>query len=201
MPTQAVNDELTERGLNHVVTWSRGVDTDLFRPDAGPVPRPPLPSLPRPRAVYAGRVAVEKNLDAFLSLDLPGTKVVIGDGPARAELEKTYPDAVFAGYQFGDTLAAHYAACDVFVFPSRTDTFGIVLLEANACGLPAAAFPVTGPIDVVKDGETGALDDDLSKAVARALTVDRAACRAYAMENSWARCAQIALNTFVPHPG
>ena len=199
VPTQAVNDELTQHGLNQVVTWSRGVDTKLFHPDR-PAPAA-LADLPRPLMVYAGRVAVEKNLDAFLSLDLPGTKLIIGDGPARADLQRRYPETVFAGYQFGEDLAAHYAAGDVFVFPSHTDTYGVVMLEANACGLPVAAFPVTGPIDVVKEGLTGALDDDLGAAVERALTVDRVSCLAHAAENSWARCAQIALDTFATRSG
>jgi glycosyltransferase involved in cell wall biosynthesis len=172
---------LAAHGFQNLVRWTRGVDVDLFRP--GPKE---LWKLPRPISLYFGRVAVEKDLPAFLSLSLPGTQVVIGDGPARAELERRFPRAHFTGYKHGEDLVRHVAAADVCVFPSRTDTFGLVLLEAMACGLPVAAYPVTGPIDVVRPGLTGALDEDLRVAVLRALQLDPAACRAWALQHSWA---------------
>ncbi len=178
--TRQMQQRLDAHGFERLVTWTRGVDTALFRPD----PAAPL-DLPRPIWVYAGRVAVEKGLPEFLALDLPGSKLVIGDGPARAQLQRHYPEATFIGYRFGEALAQHLAAADVFVFPSRTDTFGLVMLEAMACGLPVAAFPVTGPIDVVEDGVTGALDQDLRAACERALTLDPAAARRAALACSW----------------
>ena len=139
--------------------------------------------------MYAGRVAVEKNLDAFLSLDLPGTKVVVGDGPDRAELARRYPSALFPGYKFGVELADYLSAADVFVFPSRTDTFGLVMLEAMACGTPVAAFPVTGPIDVVTPGVDGVLSEDLGQAALAALEVDREGCRRSALGRTWERAS------------
>ena len=145
--------------FENIVRWSRGVDTDLFTPDNRAVL-----NVKRPLFVYTGRVAVEKNIEAFLELDLPGTRCVIGDGPALEELKSRYPDVLFTGYKFGQDLASHVAAADVFVFPSHTDTFGLVMLEAMACGVPVAAYPVTGPVDVVTHGETGILDPDLRKA-------------------------------------
>src|SRR5262249_41794209 len=137
-----------------------------------------------------GRIAVEKNLEAFLGLPLVGTKLVVGDGPDLDKLRRQFPDAKFVGMKSGEELAAHYAGSDVFVFPSRTDTFGLVLLEALASGLPVAAYPVTGPLDVVTSSEVGALDDDLLAAVRRARALDPAACRRFAMRFSWARCAE-----------
>jgi glycosyltransferase involved in cell wall biosynthesis len=137
-----------------------------------------------------GRVAVEKNLEAFLQLRLPGTKYVVGDGPDLARLRSRYPEAVFTGYRFGAELAAHLAAADVFVFPSRTDTFGLVMLEAMACGTPVAAYPVTGPLDVIEQGRSGVLHEDLGVAVRRALELDRDACRQAALEQSWARATE-----------
>ena len=148
--------------------------------------------------LYVGRVAVEKSLDRFLALDLPGTKYVVGDGPARAELERRFPAARFTGYRFGQELAALMGAADVFVFPSLTDTFGIVMLEAMACGLPVAAYPVTGPIDVVEQGVTGVLDDDLRAAALGALELDPAACRAEALKRSWQRATEQFLGNLVP---
>jgi glycosyltransferase involved in cell wall biosynthesis len=146
--------------------------------------------LPRPIAVYVGRVAVEKNIDAFLNMAWSGSKVIIGDGPERARLEKQYPHATFMGYRFGEDLAKHLAAADIMVFPSRTDTFGLVNLEAMACGIPVAAYPVTGPIDVIEDGVTGALDFDLAAAAQRALKVDPAACRERALKSGWDVCSR-----------
>lgn len=191
-PTRGVTEELRTRGVTGATEWCRGVDTTLFRPVA-----PARTDLPRPVFVYAGRVAVEKNIGAFLECPLPGSKLVIGDGPARAALERRHPGVHWAGYRFGEELAAHYACGDVFVFPSRTDTFGIVILEANACGLPVAAYPVTGPIDVVVPGVSGALDEDLTTAALRALEVPRESCIEYARTHSWERCAGVALRSMV----
>ncbi len=190
VPTRSMARELEENGFGNLVVWSRGVDTSLFKPYGKDL----YPDLPRPIFVYAGRVAIEKNIEAFLQLDLPGSKVVIGDGPAREAMAKKYPDVHWAGYQFGEALARHYAAGDVFAFPSRTDTFGVVMLEANACGLPVAAYPVTGPIDVVKQGVTGYTDEDLAVACTKALELKPEDCIAYARENSWQRCAQTVLD-------
>jgi glycosyltransferase involved in cell wall biosynthesis len=148
--------------------------------------------------LYVGRVSVEKNVEAFLRLDVPGTKIVVGDGPARAELEARYPDARFLGLRTGPELSEIYRSADVFVFPSRTDTFGNVMVEALASGLPVAAYPVTGPRDVLTDAACAAMDDDLGVAVTRALTLDRAAARAHALTFTWAACAGIFLDTLVP---
>jgi glycosyltransferase involved in cell wall biosynthesis len=145
--------------------------------------------------VYVGRVAVEKNIEAFLDLSLPGSKIVIGDGPDRERLVTAYPDCHFLGYKFGRDLARHVAGADVFVFPSKTDTYGIVMLEAMACGVPVAAYPVTGPIDVVRAGTTGCLDDDLIAACSRAMELNRQDCRQYAERCSWRRSTQ----QFVSH--
>jgi hypothetical protein len=154
--------------------------------------------LPRPIAAYVGRVAIEKNIDAFLSMPWLGSKLVIGDGPQRMRLQQQYPSATFTGYKFGDELASQLAAADVMVFPSRTDTFGLVNLEALACGVPVAAYPVTGPIDVIEDGVTGALDNDLGKAAVRALKVDPGACRARAMKSGWDISSREFENNLVP---
>jgi glycosyltransferase involved in cell wall biosynthesis len=181
--TQGVQTELAARGFTNLVRWRRGVDTQLFRPQ-----RKDFLDLPRPIAAYVGRVAVEKNVAAFLRMPWGGTKLVIGDGPERQRLQSQYPAAVYAGFRFGEDLAAHIAAADVLVFPSLTDTFGLVNLEAMACGVPVAAFPVTGPIDVVQDGVTGALDTDLARAAERALRIDPRSCRERAVQSSWDAC-------------
>ncbi|MGD2056606.1 MAG: glycosyltransferase family 1 protein [Gammaproteobacteria bacterium] len=178
--------------FRNIVRWSRGVDTELFSPGD----REAL-EVTRPLFTYAGRIAVEKNIEAFLSLDLPGTKCVIGGGPALEELRRKYPDVLFAGYRFGRELARYLAAADVFVFPSRTDTFGLVMLEAMACGVPVAAFPVTGPVDVVTPGETGILDEDLRRAALEALELDRKRCRSEALQHTWAASARQFLNNLV----
>ncbi|SDB70794.1 glycosyltransferase family 4 protein [Belnapia rosea] len=179
--TPSLRRDLAMRGFTRVRPWTRGVDLSRFRPE----PREPFDGLPRPIFLYAGRVAVEKNLAAFLALDLPGTKVVIGDGPQRAELQRRYPAAQFLGYRENGQLARSYAGADVFVFPSRTDTFGLVLLEALASGTPVAAFPVTGPLDVVTDPRIGVLDEDLRAACLRALSCSRDAARSHAEAFSW----------------
>jgi glycosyltransferase involved in cell wall biosynthesis len=191
--TPAMQRLLESRGFRNIVRWTRGVDVNLFKPrDKGYL------DLPRPIAMYVGRVAVEKNIEAFLKLDLPGTKVVVGDGPARAELQGKYPAAKFVGYKFGEELASHVAAADVFVFPSRTDTFGLVLLEAMACGVPVAAYPVTGPIDVVTQGVTGELNEDLRTAALAALKLDPKQCRAYALTNTWENATRQFLSQLAP---
>ena len=182
--TPALADELRGRGFRNVVLWPRGVDTKLFHP------RSVSTDLPRPIFLCVGRVAVEKNLDAFLALDLPGTKVVVGDGPARAELQRRFPDAVFLGAMHGAALAEAYAMADVFVFPSRTDTFGLVLLEALATGVPVAAFPVTGPRDVIGDAPVGALSEDLRSACLQALTLSRQTCQEFAARQTWEASAK-----------
>jgi hypothetical protein len=178
--TAAMRRRLEQWGFTNLATWSRGVDTELF----APAPREKLTR--RPIFLYAGRVAVEKSIEDFLKLDLPGTKWVVGDGPARAGLEARFPDAVFHGVKHGRDLAYFYQQADVFVFPSRTDTFGLVLIEAMACGTPVAAYPATGPIDVVRDPAVGVVSEDLRAAALAALQLDRAAVRRYAERYSWA---------------
>jgi glycosyltransferase involved in cell wall biosynthesis len=182
--TPSLCEELAARGFARVRLWSRGVDLDLFRP----MPGEAWPGLPRPVFLYVGRLAVEKSIEAFLSLDLPGSKVVVGDGPQRAALQRRFPAAHFTGWKRGADLARAYAGAEVLVFPSRTDTFGMVMLEAMACGTPVAAFPVPGPRDVVAPG-TGVLDEDLGRAALAALGCDRARCRAHAEGFAWPACA------------
>jgi glycosyltransferase involved in cell wall biosynthesis len=182
--TRSIADDLSARGFRNIRHWSRGVDLDLFRPRPGELPTT-LRDLPRPIHLYVGRVAVEKNIEAFLALDLPGTKLVVGDGPQRAALQRRFPKTVFVGAKQGTDLAQHYAAADVFVFPSLTDTFGLVVLEALASGVPVAAFPVAGPRDVLGGSGAGALDWDLGRAVRQALSVPAALCRAHAETFSW----------------
>jgi glycosyltransferase involved in cell wall biosynthesis len=199
--TESLRREMQAHGFRNLRLWSRGVDVDAFHPIAGA-------GMPfeGPRWLYVGRVAVEKNIEAFLALDLPGTKLVVGDGPARAQLEKKYPAAKFLGTRSGEALAAAYAGSDVFVFPSRTDTFGLVLLEALACGIPVAAYPVAGPLDVVGLGVPGAaqvaaLDEDLGVACAKALTLAHSpAPRAFALERSWRACTLQFLRNIVVEP-
>lgn len=191
--TPSMRRQLEDRGLRNLHLWGRGVDTELFRPRGKD-----FLDLPRPIWLYFGRVAVEKGVGDFLALDLPGTKLVVGDGPACDELKRRYPGAVFVGYRHGEDLASHIAASDVFVFPSRTDTFGLVLLEAMACGVPVAAYPVTGPIDVVRDGVTGILNEDLRAAALAALALDPAACREHALEHSWEASTRQFLSALAP---
>ncbi len=186
--TPGLAAELRVRGFRNVVLWPRGVDTKLFHPRAVDL------CLPSPVFLSVGRVAVEKNLAAFLELDLPGTKVIVGDGPARPQLERSYPQAVFLGERHGKELAGIYAAADVFVFPSRTDTFGLVLLEALASGLPVAAYPVAGPRDVIGTTPVGVLDDDLRAACLSALEILPPACVEFAAGYSWEASAQVFLD-------
>jgi glycosyltransferase involved in cell wall biosynthesis len=186
--TPALASELRGRGFRNVVLWPRGVDARLFHPRAVDL------GVPRPVFLSVGRVAVEKNLEAFLELDLPGTKVVVGDGPARAALQLKYPQAVFLGALNGEPLAETYAAADVFVFPSKTDTFGLVLLEALASGVPVAAFPVTGPRDVIGHAKVGVLSDDLRVACLEALEIPPQDCLGFAARHTWEASARVFVN-------
>ncbi len=189
MVAPTIIEELATKKFPHLTPWSRGVDTNLFRP------RREHPSQTHaPLFVYMGRVAPEKNLPSFLDLDLPGTKWVIGDGPILEKLQTLYPDVHFLGPKHGEDLATHLAQGDVMVFPSLTDTFGVVLLEANACGVPVAAYPVTGPKYLVREGINGCLDTDLRAAVLRALSLSRDACREFAGQYSWETCTRQFLN-------
>jgi glycosyltransferase involved in cell wall biosynthesis len=183
--TASMRADLKSHGFANLASWRRGVDTETFKPYSKD-----FLGLRRPIAAYVGRVSIEKNVDAFLKMDWAGSKVVIGDGPLRSRLEQQYTQTTFVGYRFGEDLARHLAAADVMVFPSRTDTFGLVNLEAMACGVPVAAYPVTGPIDVIDDGVTGALDVDLAVAARRALQVDPEACRERALKSGWEVCSR-----------
>ena len=195
--TARLKAELEQHGFSNLVLWSRGVDTEQFRPDErngfSKIGLEP----PRPIFLYVGRVAIEKNVEAFLDLDLPGSKVVIGEGPQKHELAVRFPNTLFLGARTGEELAALYRSSDVFVFPSRTDTFGLVLLEALASGLPIAAYPVPGPLDVVGDEPIAALDDDLRAACLRALQIPSDAARAYALARSWRASSEQFLATLV----
>ncbi len=182
--TPGLKKELEGRGFTHLALWTRGVDSTIFKPG----PKDFLDA-PRPIFLAMGRVAVEKNLEAFLALDLPGTKVVVGDGPARVDLARRYPEVRFAGFRQGAELASYVAAADVFVFPSLTDTFGLVLLEGMACGVPVAAFPVPGPESVVVNGVNGYLDHDLRQAALKALTIPTESCRSFGLKASWESCS------------
>ena len=176
--TESMKAELEHWGLADLIVWRRGVDIARFEPAE-------LPPRERPRLLYVGRIAVEKSIEDFLKLDVDADKIIVGDGPQKAALERAYPQAQWLGYRKGQALVDEYAKADAFVFPSRTDTFGLVMLEANACGTPVAAYPVTGPNDVVTNGVNGWLDDDLGLAIARALDVSRQSCRAVAEANTW----------------
>nr|WP_316655322.1 glycosyltransferase family 1 protein [uncultured Gellertiella sp.] len=202
--TESLEQELSARGLKRLVRWTRGIDTGHFRPrEQSPEPF----GLKRPLFVSIGRVAPEKNLTAFLDLDLPGSKIVVGDGPARASLQARYPDVHFAGMQHGEALARYFAEADVFVFPSRTDTFGNTILEALASGVPVAAFPVTGPFDILKDHpDAGTLGEDLHGACLRALGCSRQAARSLAETYSWEAASRQFLDQVLsanraPRPG
>lgn len=194
--TERLKDELSERGIGGGRIWSRGIDSTLFRPDGAL--HPALANLPRPILLSVGRVAAEKNLESFLSANVAGTKVVVGDGPAISDLKRRFPQAIFLGALHGAELAEAYRSADVFVFPSKTDTFGLVMIEALACGVPVAGYPVLGPLDIVgADGcgvdgaltePVGALDAQLDLAIERALTLDRRAAAAFGQSFNWARC-------------
>ncbi len=198
--TQSMRDELEAHGFKNIAPWSRGVDTDLFNPVHRKEDRGPYKGLPQPIWVYVGRVAVEKNIESFLDLDLPGSKVVVGDGPQLEELRADYPDAHIVGAKFTEDLAAHFANADVFVFPSLTDTFGLVILEAMGTGTPVAAYPAPGPRDLIPGSNAGAVNDDLKFACEEALTMSRDAARAYAETYSWKACAEQFLDNLEPLP-
>ena len=197
--TQNIENELTQRGFRNIARWSRGVDTNLYhpRPEAK-TPQGPFGDAPRPIHLYVGRVAVEKNVEAFLALDLPGSKAVVGDGPQLDDLKRRYPAAIFTGIKMGEELAAHYAGADIFVFPSRTDTFGLVLLEALASGLPVAAYPVPGPLDVIGTTGPGALDEDLAAAVQQCQRFTPEQCRDHALRFSWQASTQQFVDNLAP---
>lgn len=192
--TESIRQQLRDQGLTSLSHWSRGVDLACFSPAA---PRPSeYADIKGPILLYVGRIAVEKNIEAFLACDYPGTKVVVGDGPARAALQAKFPEARFMGKRSGVDLAGFYAGADVFVFPSRTDTFGLVMIEALACGTPVAAFPVAGPLDIVTDS-VGALSEDLNRAIDAARYSDRAECAAYGTRYSWEAATQQFLSGLV----
>lgn len=191
--TPSISSSLAARGFSNLRRWTRGVDTELFRPrDKDFI------SDTRPISLYVGRVAVEKNIEAFLALDTPGTKYVVGGGPKLTTLQRRHPEVRFVGPRQGEELAQYYAAADVFVFPSKTDTFGLVMLEALACGVPVAAYPVAGPLDVIGDSGTGVLDWDLGRAVEGALKIDPEHCRDYALSQSWQAAARQFLSNVHP---
>ena len=201
--TDTMRIELESHGFRNISSWSRGVDTDIFHPR-----RPDEPDvyegLPRPIFLNVGRVAVEKNIEAFARLDLPGTKVVVGDGPQRAELEENYPDVKFVGAKYGEELGAYFGCADVFCFPSLTDTFGLVILEAMAAGVPVAGFNAPGPADIIPGSNAGALAPDrvngLREACLACLDLDRKAVRAFAETFSWRACAEQFVRNLDPYP-
>lgn len=186
VPTRSMQSNLQKHGFSNVHVWGRGVDTTIFTPD-----NPQKIDLPKPILLNMGRVSIEKNIEDFLRQDIPGSKVVVGDGPDLEMLKKRYPEVLFTGAKFGKELASWVAAADVFVFPSKTDTFGLVLLEAMACGVPVAAYPVTGPKDVVTDGVTGILNEDLAEAITIALHLNPQDCINYAKQHSWKVCSEV----------
>ncbi len=183
--TESLQRELSAKGYQQLTRWSLGVDTELFHPDDKSFIQDK-----RPISMYTGRIAIEKNVEAFLHLELPGKKYIVGDGPQRKELANQYPDVRFVGYKQGQELARYMAAADVFVFPSKTDTFGLVLLEALACGVPVSAYPVSGPSDVISDPEVGTLDNNLQAAALKSLSLNADDCRRYALKHSWQHSAR-----------
>ncbi|WP_246018260.1 glycosyltransferase family 4 protein [Pelagibacterium montanilacus] len=194
VPAASICTELTRRGFSNLTLWSRGVDTETFSPGEGGA----FAGLPGPHLLYAGRLAVEKNVTAFLDMDVPGTKILVGDGPCRAELQSRYPEALFLGFQRGERLAHLYRSASVLVFPSRTDTFGNVILEALASGLPVAAYPVPGPVDILTDTRAGALDEDLEVATMRALTLRGSDARTLAQRYTWSCAADQFMGSLSP---
>lgn len=196
--TPSMVEFLEERGFENLGAWARGVDLSLFTPDKRFAPEDVYKDLPRPVFVNVGRVAVEKNIEAFLELDLPGSKVIVGDGPQLAELKKKYPDVTFTGAKFDEELARHFADADVFVFPSKTDTFGLVNIEAMATGTPVAAYPVSGPIDIIPSSKAGICDEDLQKACLEALKLKREDCVKHAQNYSWEAVSEIFVGHLTP---
>lgn len=195
--TKSLRRSLIDHGLKNVRHWGRGVDLARFHPAVPP--HAAMDALAGPVQLYVGRVAIEKNIDAFLRIDNGGTKVVVGDGPARAQLKSQYPAVHFLGAMKGAELASAYRAADVFVFPSKTDTFGLVMLEALACGVPVAAFPVMGPIDILTE-KVGAMDRDLAAAIDRALLCNPTDCAAYAKQFTWEESARQFLDAISDAP-
>jgi glycosyltransferase involved in cell wall biosynthesis len=191
--TSALISELSGWGFKNLVKWTPGVDTTLFSPA-----RKGLLTDERPILIYVGRVAVEKNIEKFLDLNLGGTKYVVGHGPDFARLKAKYPQARFVGAKSGEELAGYYASADVFVFPSKTDTFGLVILEALASGVPVAAYPVRGPLEIIRQGDTGFMEEDLGRAVVRALAIDRGKCREFALSLSWKKSAREFIGNLAP---
>ena len=196
--TPSMVEFLNKRGFTNLSPWARGVDTALFHPDKRFNPEDVYAGLERPIFVNVGRVAVEKNIEAFLKLDLPGSKVVVGDGPQLEQLKRKYPNAHFLGAKFEKDLARHFADADVFVFPSKTDTFGLVIIEAMATGTPVAAYPVTGPIDIIPDSQAGVVDEDLQKACLACLELNRDDAVAHAQNYSWEAVTQTFFNYLTP---
>ena len=196
--TPTIEGELREKGFNRLHRWTRGVDLRLFRPEGARLQE--MERLPGPVLLYVGRVAPEKNIEAFLTLETAGTKVVVGDGPALAKLSRRFPEVTFLGPLQGERLASAYRSADVFVFPSRTDTFGLVVIEALACGTPVAAYPVPGPADIIGDSAVGALDEDLGRAIERALRLDRHACAAFGARFDWEHCTSQFLDALNVRP-
>ena len=197
--TPSMVDFLKARGFTQLAAWARGVDTTLFNLDKKNAPKDVYTGLPRPIWVNVGRVAVEKNLKAFLDLDLPGSKVIVGDGPQLAELKRNYPDVRFTGAKFETELARHFADADVFVFPSKTDTFGLVIIEAMASGLPVAAYPVSGPIDIIPGSNAGVVDENLEHACLQAMKLDSKDTIAHAKSYSWEAVTDVFFELLTPH--
>lgn len=196
--TPSMVEFLDKRGFTNLAPWARGVDTEQFHPDKRFAPEDLYKDLPRPIFINVGRVAVEKNIEAFLELDLPGSKVIVGDGPQLEHLKRKYPDAYFLGAKFEIDLARHFADADVFVFPSKTDTFGLVIIEAMAAGTPVAAYPVTGPIDIIPNSKAGVVDEDLQKACLACLDLKRKDAVAHAQSYSWETVSQTFFNYLTP---
>ncbi|HZZ70340.1 MAG TPA: glycosyltransferase family 1 protein, partial [Phenylobacterium sp.] len=201
--TPTMRDELAGHGFRNISSWSRGVDTEAFHP-RGEGEADIFAHLPKPVFLYVGRVAVEKNIEAFLGIDLPGTKVVVGPGPQLDELKAKYPKVVFTGSKSGADLASAFNSADVFVFPSLTDTFGLVILEAMASGTPVAAYPAPGPIDIIPNSSAGTLaasaTEGLREACLEALALDRRQVRAFAEKFSWRACAEDFVRNLQPYP-
>jgi len=188
--TPSMRDDLEQRGFNNIIPWARGVDTETFHTKFRDEENSVYKDLPRPIFVNVGRISVEKNIEKFLEADLPGSKVIVGEGPHLETLRKNYPDAIFTGAKFGDDLSRYFADADVFVFPSLTDTFGLVILESMACGTPVAAYPVHGPKDIIPGSNAGVIDEDIAKAAMECLKLDRKQARAYSLTYSWTACAE-----------
>ena len=196
--TPSMVEFLSKRGFKNLMPWARGVNTELFNPNKRFSPEDVYAGLPRPVFVNVGRVAVEKNIGAFLELDLPGSKVVVGAGPQLEQLKRKFPDVHFLGAKFDDELARYFADANVFVFPSKTDTFGLVILEAMATGTPVAAFPVTGPIDIIPGSGAGVVNEDLRQACLDCLNIERALASAHAQNYSWETVTDIFYDYLTP---